>query len=1132
LARGWRLTLVAAAMAVPTGAAACPAAATPNGPAAAANSGTTAPIQPLDSFDDLARWTVHPSDGVEAKTTADDGALRLDFDFRGHAGYVVLRRELALALPANYALRLAVRGRAPRENLELKLIDPSLENVWWVNRRGFAFPAEWTVLRSKRRDIEFAWGPAGGGTLRRVAAIELAVAAGEGGRGSVWFDDLALEPLPEEGPYRGVPRATATFEQPAGSAGFALDGDPATAWRPGKARAEWQVDFGEPREFGGLALDWGRERPADYRLELSLDGRDWRTVAAFERGGGATDWVRVPEGEARFIRLVLGPAAGGALHELRLLLLAAGKSANEFIAVVAKESPRGDYPRAFLGETAFWTVAGRDGGSEEGLLNEDGALELRRGGASIEPFVDAGGRLLTWADATSDVGLARGHLPLPWVHLSFTGGLRLEVAAVVPVEGFDGLLARYRLVNDGAVVRQARLLVAIRPFQVNPPWQFLNQPGGVSPIEGLVIEAPPDVIPSESEGSGRGDGAMQAPRRERLRATLPPDPSLTLGMTREGARAVIGGRQSLAVMPAPAASGALAFAEGSLVAHLRAGQLPERREVADPAGLAAGVFAWDFHLAPGEAGEVTLAAPWGGDADAGRSEAHLPAPQWAETSSAPTWTLPRVGAELVSALDFDAAWQRAADWWERRLGAVAFDLPPAAGDVAAVARTALGHILINRDGPAIQPGSRSYERSWIRDGALTSSALLRFGLADAARDFLVWYAPFQFPTGKVPCCVDRRGADPVPENDSPGELLFLVAEVYRFTGDRALVERLWPHVERTVGYIDELRAQRRTEAYRQPEKLAYFGLLPESISHEGYAAKPMHSYWDDFWALRGLKDAVFLAEALGRPEPARRWAVSRDEFAADLHASLRRTIERAGLDVLPGSVELADYDPTSSAIALAPGGELPRLPQPATRRTFERYLEEALARWRGRKEWAAYTPYELRNAGALVRLGMREEAWTLLSHLLADRRPPAWNQWPEVTFREPRAPRFLGDLPHTWVASEFLRALSDLFWYEGEPGELVLAGGIPMAWLQSGPVAVRGLRTPWGPLALSARLEDGAVTIRVSEGLTPPPGARLRVRSPLGERTREVLVDGRSVATGAGARQVVLEKPPAEVSFR
>src|SRR5688572_32745584 len=41
---------------------------------------------------------------------------------------------------------------------------------------------------------------------------------------------------------------------------------------------------------------------------------------------------------------------------------------------------------------------------------------------------------------------------------------------------------------------------------------------------------------------------------------------------------------------------------------------------------------------------------------------------------------------------------------------------PADPRIEATLRAQLQYILINRDGPSIQPGSRSYERSWIRDG--------------------------------------------------------------------------------------------------------------------------------------------------------------------------------------------------------------------------------------------------------------------------------------------------------------------------------------------------------------------------------------------------------------------------------
>jgi glycogen debranching enzyme len=131
----------------------------------------------------------------------------------------------------------------------------------------------------------------------------------------------------------------------------------------------------------------------------------------------------------------------------------------------------------------------------------------------------------------------------------------------------------------------------------------------------------------------------------------------------------------------------------------------------------------------------------------------------------------------------------------------------------------------------LQPGPRAYARSWIRDGALTSSALLRLGQDDVARDFLLWFAPFQFESGKVPCCATARGADPVPENDSDGEFAFAAADLWRYTRDDATARALWPRVRRAVEHMDELRTSERTQANLAPDRRAYFGLMPPSISH-------------------------------------------------------------------------------------------------------------------------------------------------------------------------------------------------------------------------------------------------------------------------------------------------------------
>ena len=99
----------------------------------------------------------------------------------------------------------------------------------------------------------------------------------------------------------------------------------------------------------------------------------------------------------------------------------------------------------------------------------------------------------------------------------------------------------------------------------------------------------------------------------------------------------------------------------------------------------------------------------------------------------------------------------------------------------------------------------------------------------------------------------------------------------------------------------------------------------------------MHSYWDDFFAVRALADAADAAAVLGDATAAARIGALRDAMRADLRASIARAIAEHGIDFVPGSVELGDFDPTSTAIAFDPCGDDALLPPAALARTFERY---------------------------------------------------------------------------------------------------------------------------------------------------------------------------------------------------
>jgi len=1013
-----------------------------------------AEIRMLDRFEDVGAWRAVASDGVTASlravVDAKRPALRLDFDLGGTAGYALARRELPLELPDNYAITFWLRGDAPINDLQVKLVDASGDNVWWFRRQDFEFSREWRLVTIKKRQVEFAWGPTKDRVLRRAASIEFVVAAGRGGgRGSIYVSDLALQELPPPSAEWPAPIVRASSSAKGAEPAHVLDRRRATAWRsrPGAHREQWlSIDFGRSREFGGLLLRWADGQYASrYDVQFSDDGRKWRTVRRVTDGGSAPGALLLTESDTRYVRLLFrdGPKRTYALAEVVVEDLAFGASPNAFFAALARDAPRGWFPRGMRGEPIAWTLVGVDGGRDAGLLSADGALEIGRGGFTLEPFVIERGKATTWADVESRPFLVDDDLPMPGVQWkSPRWSLRVTAFAAGAADDVH-LVARYDLANATEQPLTLTLALAARPFQVNPPAQFLSTVGGASPIRDIAY--------------------------------------------RGGALAVNGTR-TLHPLSAPARVRLKAFDAGPLVPALTTSDSRTTPAVSDEFGFASGVLFYPVTLPPGASATIGVVAPLGADAAAPALAALSPA-QW----------LAREQAQVASG-------------WRAKLDRVTLRVPQEAQPLADALHTALAHILVTRDGPMLRPGTRSYARSWIRDGTMIGESLLRLGHAAVAADFLRWYAPYQFANGKVPCCIDARGADPVPENDSPGEFIFLAGEVYRYARDGALLAEMWPRVDAAARYMGTLRRSERPDGVPHGDRPATYGMLPASISHEGYSAKPMHSYWDDFWTLKGYASAVSIAQALGRRDDAKALVAARDEFRNDLVASLRATAAWHRIDYLPGSVELGDFDPTSSTIAFAPGDDSGVLPHELIAPTFERYWREFVARRDGAREWKDYTPYELRTVSTFVRLGWRERAHQLLDFFMAGRRPPAWNQWPEVVGRDAREVIFVGDLPHAWVASDFIRAVLDLFAYERGDGAIVLAGGIPASWLDRAGVAIRGLRTPYGSITYSlVRTGERIAELTLTASGEVPPGGFV-LTGPW-SRLLHATVNGKPVAT-------------------
>jgi hypothetical protein len=272
---------------------------------------------------------------------------------------------------------------------------------------------------------------------------------------------------------------------------------------------------------------------------------------------------------------------------------------------------------------------------------------------------------------------------------------------------------------------------------------------------------------------------------------------------------------------------------------------------------------------------------------------------------------------------------------------------------------------------------------------------------------------------------------------------------------------------------------------------------------------------------------------LGENREAEALAGLRDDLAECLYASIERVIERRRLAYIPASVEWADLDPAATAMAVALTDAGRRLPAAALARTFDTYMARLRERTRDPDDGGNYTAYEIRILGALVRLGRRDDALAVLDFFLADRRPLAWNQWPEISWRDPRSPGHLGDVPHSWIGAEYALAVLSMFGYEDvELAALVLGAGLPDAWLERGGVRVQGLRTRWGIVDYAIeRADSDALHVTLTGDLRGnAPMVHLRV--PPGRPPASVETAGSAGAIIRDAATVVVDGLPARVTIR
>lgn len=1024
-------------------------------------------LKTLDGFENSGGWTVFKSDGVNLTISSDKGvdgnAIRFDYDLTKGSGYGGIQKFFPLDLPENFEFTFYLKAESPSNNFEIKFIDSTGNNVWWVNNRNFDFPKEWKKIRIKKRHINFAWGPIADHSLKRIDRIEFTIASYVGGKGTVWIDELKFEPLEPETNVYPLPGVTASSSIENYNPQLMLDWNKQTFWQSSSTiNQSVQIDFKTRREFGGLKIDWLKDHSAkEFEVLISDDGNNWDKVYSVTSNLSDVSFIRLPETETHFLKLNLlesNDQNSFGIAEVTLLDLNDAATKNNFLLFAAKNSERGSYPRYWLNEASFWTVLGVNNDVKEAMINTDGMVEVDKSAFAIEPMLKVNDKLYNWYNVDAVQSLKDNYLPIPSVSWN-CDDVKLNVTAFANGEANvnSNLYIKYSLLDNSLQNKKGVLYLLVRPFQVNPHYQWLNDPGGAGKIHSIKEQENKIYV---------NDDKVIIP-------TVKYDSFFAAG-----------------------------FDEGNIVDLIKENITITNNSINDNNNLASGVITYNYDLKPGEEKNLYLTIPFYGNK----------------------------ALEKELSRDFiESKLTETAKFWRSEVDHIKFNFPKSADRIINAYKSNLAYILINRDKAGIQPGSRSYERSWIRDGALTSSALLKSGIVQEVKDYIEWFASHQYENGKVPCVVDKRGPDPTPENDSHGEFIYLIREYFNFTKDTSFLKSKNENVKKAVEYIESLIAQRSTDHYKKGNDSvrAYYGLVTESISHEGYSDKPMHSYWDNFFTMKGLKDAVEIQKILGDKKSYERIKKVRDTFKKNLYNSIKLAMKVRKIDYLPGCVEKGDFDATSTTIALTPCNEFNNLPKPQVYNTFNRYFKFFTDRRDGKLDWINYTPYENRLIGSFILLDQPERAHQLMDFFLNDQHPHSWNAFAEVVWKDIKTPSFIGDIPHTWVGSDFINAIRTMFVYENEYDKsLVIASALYQDWIDSpNGMSIENLPTYFGEISYSIKKENNIYNFNISGNVKLPENG-IKIKNFNGSKIPEsVIVNGKKIKSFSKNEIIVKEFP-------
>lgn len=348
----------------------------------------------------------------------------------------------------------------------------------------------------------------------------------------------------------------------------------------------------------------------------------------------------------------------------------------------------------------------------------------------------------------------------------------------------------------------------------------------------------------------------------------------------------------------------------------------------------------------------------------------------------------------------------------------------------------------------VYPGPYTYKRFWFRDATFIVHALLCAGLTDRAERLLDRFPRRQQRSGYFH---SQDG-----EWDSNGQVLWLIHRFCRLTGRRPKPE--WLSAIRRGG--------RWIVRKRLPDQLdaAHAGLLPAGFSAEHLGPNDYY-YWDDFWAIAGLRAAADLMSEGGPSAVAETFDREAIALMTAVDRSLAGTAERR---LHPGIPASPYRRMDAGAIGSLAAGYPLQLWSANDRRllaTADLLIERFFVKGGFFQDMvhSGVNPYLTLHVAQVLLRAFDPRAFDLVGAVAGLASPTG--QWPEAI--HPRTGGgCMGDGQHMWASAEWVLMMRNSFVRE-EADRLVLASGIPGPWLdRQQPLSFGATPTPYGDLTV------------------------------------------------------------------